>query len=239
MCVKGGRGDGSSLCLSIISSNSPSLNNASGMWYLWAPSVSGLPAITGLDCTARAHTHTHTQTHRHTHTHTHTSSHTDPLKQPPNPPLTGKMHNYTAKPNMLTQSKWRLQKMSTVPLIPSGEECTLKLQKLSQNIRCVHVHLYISDLQSTHVKTQPKLPATCNSFVHSLCETDIPGIFWKPVFIMFTFWVWKIISSLYLFKPDISARSCQRAEHNHKSQGEMGFVQISNLVPLPRCISRF
>ena len=57
--------------------------------------MSGLPAITGLDWTAQ-HTHTHT------HTHTYTLIHTQATGAPP--PI-GKMHSYTAKPYVLTQTK--------------------------------------------------------------------------------------------------------------------------------------
>lgn len=49
--MEGGLGGRDSLWLSIISLGLASLNNASGMWYRCTPSVSRLPATTGLDCT--------------------------------------------------------------------------------------------------------------------------------------------------------------------------------------------
>lgn len=50
---------------------------------------------------------------------------------------------------------------------------------------------------------------------------------------MFTFWVWKIISCFYLFKPHINARSRPSAEHEpQKPRGKCFFVQISKRVRL-------
>lgn len=50
---------------------------------------------------------------------------------------------------------------------------------------------------------------------------------------MFTFWVWKIISCFYLFKPRVNARSRPIAEHKpQKPRGKWFFVQISKQVRL-------
>lgn len=151
MCVGGG--DGSSLCLSIISSNSPSLNNASGMWYLWAPSVSGLPAITGLDCTARACTHTHLFTHR--------PSQTATNPPPPSDRQNAQLHS---KAQHADSKQVKAQEMSTVPLILCGENYTLKLHKLSQDHKLSAVTMFtctnqwcanttVGDLQFLHIQS--------------------------------------------------------------------------------------
>lgn len=143
-CI-GGRGDGTSLCLSIISSNSPFLNNASGMWYRCAPSVRvACNNWTGLDCTVAA-PHAHKHAHAHTHPHTHTFTET-PLAETTSTGLTGKKAQLRSKKALSADSERAKATRTTA-------DALFFLQALLEAVPTgCQLWLRICDLQSKHVE---------------------------------------------------------------------------------------
>lgn len=85
-------------------------------------------------------------------------------------------------------------------------------------------HILIDDLQTPAktVSLKGKTAKDSHLLLNSLCEGDMPSIFQRPGFIMFTHEYERSSPAWIIFNQTLAHAPCQSAEHNHKSQGEIG-----------------